>query len=59
VDLNEEPFLEVHHIIPLSEGGTDDLKNTAALCPNCHRAVHYANNAPELQQKLISKLVFL
>ena len=52
VDLNEEPFLEVHHIIPLSEGGTDDLKNTAALCPNCHRAVHYAKDASELQRRL-------
>jgi len=52
VDLNDEPFLEVHHIIPLSEGGTDDLQNTAALCPNCHRAVHYAKNAPELQRRL-------
>lgn len=34
------PYLEVHHIIPLSEGGMDHIDNTIALCPNCHREVH-------------------
>jgi 5-methylcytosine-specific restriction protein A len=31
------PYLEVHHIIPLAEGGSDTIFNTVALCPNCHR----------------------
>lgn len=35
------PYLEVHHTIPLSEGGEDNLKNTIALCPNCHRELHF------------------
>ena len=35
------PYLEVHHIKPLSEGGKDTLKNTVALCPNCHRKRHF------------------
>lgn len=35
------PFLEVHHSTPLSEGGEDTVKNAVALCPNCHREVHY------------------
>lgn len=34
------PYLEVHHIIPLSQGGKDCLENTVALCPNCHRKRH-------------------
>ncbi|WP_230669148.1 HNH endonuclease [Methanosarcina barkeri] len=34
------PFLEVHHIRWLSEGGVDDKTNTVALCPNCHRKMH-------------------
>ncbi len=34
------PYLEVHHIIPLSEGGMDHIDNTIALCPNCHREMH-------------------
>jgi len=37
-----EPYLEVHHRIPLSEGGSDDVENTIALCPNCHRESHFA-----------------
>jgi 5-methylcytosine-specific restriction protein A len=49
---NGEPFLEVHHIIPLSEGGEDTPDNCAALCPNCHRAVHYSIEASSLQEKL-------
>ena len=35
------PYLEVHHLIPLSEGGNDELKNVLAVCPNCHRDLHY------------------
>jgi hypothetical protein len=36
------PYLEVHHWIPLGQGGEDTVKNAAALCPNCHREVHHA-----------------
>jgi len=39
--LTGEPFLEVHHIVPLSEGGEDSIDNVVALCPNCHRKRHY------------------
>jgi 5-methylcytosine-specific restriction protein A len=35
------PYLEVHHKIQLSKGGWDELENTEALCPNCHREKHY------------------
>lgn len=35
-----EPFLEVHHIEYLSQGGTDTINNVVALCPNCHRKIH-------------------
>lgn len=35
------PYLEVHHWIPLSEGGEDTLENAVALCPNCHREAHF------------------
>lgn len=48
------PFLEVHHIIPLSEGGEDTTENVAALCPNCHRMCHYGTNTAELKVKLLS-----
>ncbi len=35
------PYLEVHHIKPLSNGGDDSLENVLALCPNCHRQHHH------------------
>jgi len=37
---NGEPYLEVHHIKHLAEGGYDTIDNTVALCPNCHRKIH-------------------
>ena len=33
------PFLEVHHIEWLSNGGEDSVENAIALCPNCHSDV--------------------
>lgn len=35
------PFLEVHHVVPLSEGGLDTVENARAICPNCHREAHF------------------
>ena len=36
-----EPYLEVHHKVPLAHGGDDTVVNATALCPNCHRQQHY------------------
>jgi len=35
------PYLEVHHRIMLSHGGEDTVENAFALCPNCHRKLHF------------------
>jgi len=35
------PYLEVHHKIPLKDGGSDTIENAIALCPNCHRELHF------------------
>jgi len=35
------PYLEVHHIKQLSKGGEDTVENAIAVCPNCHRKLHY------------------
>lgn len=39
-DSDGQPFLEVHHIDWLSEGGKDGIENVIAICPNCHRKMH-------------------
>lgn len=51
-----EPFLEVHHIIPLAETGPDTVENAVGLCPNCHREVHYGVDRDKLTKKLTQRL---
>ena len=31
------PATEVDHIVPVAQGGTDDLTNLEAICTSCHR----------------------
>jgi hypothetical protein len=45
-------YLEVHHILPLSEKGLDGLDNVAALCPHCHRQQHHSKDRLALRRKL-------
>lgn len=52
-------FLEVHHIVPLSERGPDTVENVAALCPNCHRACHHAPDRRLLARKLQATVAML
>lgn len=55
------PFLEVHHITPLSEDGDDSLENAAALCPNCHREQHHGklkkDRRIQLQRAVAAKVI--
>ncbi|ALV08614.1 HNH endonuclease [Roseateles depolymerans] len=37
------PYLEPHHITRLSDGGLDHPSCVAALCPACHREIHYGD----------------
>jgi 5-methylcytosine-specific restriction enzyme A len=39
------PYLEVHHRIMLSAGGEDTVANAVAVCPNCHRKLHFGKAA--------------
>lgn len=34
------PVEEVHHILPLAEGGTNDKDNLISLCKSCHSRIH-------------------
>lgn len=44
------PFLEVHHIKYLSDGGSDTIDNVVALCPNCHRKIHFLEESSDVEK---------
>lgn len=37
---NFKPILQIHHIEPVSTGGSDNPDNLLILCPNCHKTIH-------------------
>lgn len=57
---NESPFvkpdgdfyLEVHHLRRLADGGSDTITNAIAVCPNCHRELHFGRDSDELLNKI-------
>jgi 5-methylcytosine-specific restriction endonuclease McrA len=51
---DRKPYLEVHHIRRLSDGGPDDPRWVVAICPNCHRRAHYSGDATSFN-KLLSQ----
>ena len=48
-----QPFLEVHHVRPLADGGPDSIDNAVACCPNCHRRLHHSPDREELRHELV------
>ncbi len=36
-------YIEVHHIVPLCEGGEDGIWNLSVLCAHHHRMAHFAD----------------
>lgn len=50
------PYLEIHHVDRLADGGADVPDNAVALCPNCHREVHYGDRADAIRQKLLDRV---
>lgn len=45
---------DVHHLLPRSMGGTDDLSNLVTLCDGCH-ASHHPTLAGRLARRVIEK----
>lgn len=50
------PFLEVHHIDRLADGGPDHPDRVAAVCPNCHRRCHYSVDAARYNAQLLESI---
>ncbi|WP_126182948.1 HNH endonuclease [Variovorax atrisoli] len=46
------PYLEVHHLLRLADDGPDAPSNVAAVCPNCHRALHHSKGRAALAASL-------
>lgn len=50
------PYLEVHHVKWLAQGGSDTVSNAVALCPNCHRRFHHGTSIVGVVVKLIQRV---
>jgi 5-methylcytosine-specific restriction enzyme A len=50
------PFLEVHHLRTLADGGSDRVSNAVAACPNCHRQMHHGKLASDMRASVLAKI---
>jgi 5-methylcytosine-specific restriction enzyme A len=53
---DESPYLEPHHTTRLSDAGLDHPKFVAAICPACHREIHYGRDGQKKNSKLVEYL---
>lgn len=37
---SDAPEVDIHHIVPVAKGGTNEEENLVVLCPTCHRLAH-------------------
>lgn len=51
-----DPYLEVHHVDELGEGGEDHPDKVVALCPVCHKRIHHGKNGSSINRQLAEKL---
>lgn len=51
------PIIELHHVMPVVDGGSGDAKNLIALCPNCHRAATKADKGKANHEVSIAKIM--
>jgi 5-methylcytosine-specific restriction protein A len=54
---NGEPFLEVHHLLRLADGGIDSPDSVAAICPNCHRRCHHGADGTVYNADLAARVI--
>lgn len=49
---NGSPYLEPHHINRVSDGGLDHPMHVGAICPTCHRNIHFGVEGHAENEKL-------
>jgi len=54
--LDGTPYLEPHHTTRLSDGGPDHPSHVGALCPACHREIHFGQNGASKNAQLQERL---
>lgn len=42
----DEIAFNIHHVVPLSQGGSNRMSNLVLLCDRCHAAAHELRMAP-------------
>lgn len=52
LDRDGEPYLENHHVQWLKDGGQDTTSNAVAVCPNCHRQLHFGADRDARKERL-------
>lgn len=55
-DKADAPYLEAHHVSMLADGGPDLPNAVIALCPSCHRRVHYGIDGDAFNEQLKDRL---
>lgn len=54
INCGTDECIEIHHVVPLLFGGTNNIRNLVPLCHKCHCAIHYGKNIRDYQNKDIS-----
>ena len=52
-------YLEPHHTTRVSDGGLDHPKHVGAICPSCHREIHYGAEGQLRNAALIQHLALI
>jgi hypothetical protein len=55
VKCSGKDHLTVHHRVPRSEGGKDDLANLETLCAKCHLSVHRSERRARASRKVANR----
>lgn len=52
-------ILQIHHVVPIKDGGNNNTDNVVVVCPNCHKTLHKAyeylrkDNTDEMNELLL------